>query len=95
MLKEYENLAEQLKALAHPDRIAIVKLMCDSDSQRMTVKSIYEKLKMDQPVASRHLSIMRKSGLLKREQERNVTYYGLCMENRSVNGLMKVFKSIL
>lgn len=74
MLKEYKDLADQFKSLAHPDRIAIVKLMCDCNCRRMTVKSIYEKLQMEQPIASRHLSIMRNSGLLKREQDRNTTY---------------------
>ncbi len=93
-MKEYEYLAEQFKSLAHPDRIAILKLMSENDCQRMTVKSIYEKLKMDQPVASRHLSIMRKSGLMKREQERNTTYYTLCNEKELVSGLMKILKVV-
>jgi ArsR family transcriptional regulator len=92
--EHYEVLAEQLKSLAHPDRIAILKLMCDSGFERMTVKSIYDELKMEQPIVSRHLSIMRKSGLLKRAQEKNATYYGLCMEKKSVNGLMKLIKSV-
>lgn len=93
MKKEYEDLAGQFKSLAHPDRIAILKLMCDSDKR--TVKSIYEKLEMEQPVASHHLSIMRKSGLLKREQERNTTYYSLCMEKKLINGLINVLKTFI
>ena len=95
MFREYDDLAEQFKSLAHPDRIAILKLMCDFNCQRMTVKSIYGKLKMEQPIASRHLSLMRKSGLLRREQERNTTYYSLCIEKKLVNGLVKVLKSII
>ena len=94
MNKNYHDLAEQFKSLAHPDRIAIVKLMCDCDCQRMTVKSIYEKLKMEQPIVSRHLSIMRNSGLLKREQDRNTTYYGFCIEEKAVNNFIKFFKTI-
>lgn len=94
MLKEYKDLADQLKSLAHPDRIAIVKLMCDCNCRRMTVKSIYEKLRMRQPIASRHLSIMRNSGLLKREQDGNTTYYGLCIEKKTVNSFIQLFKTI-
>lgn len=94
MLKEYEDLAEQIKSLAHPERIAILKLMCDNDCRKMTVKSIYEKLEIEQPVASRHLSIMRKSGLLKRQQERNTTYYGPCVEKERVHALINFLKTV-
>lgn len=94
MKKEYEHLSDQFKSLSHPDRIAIIKLMCDCDGQRITVKNIYEKLNMEQPIVSRHLSIMRRSGILKREQEGINTYYYPNKENESVNSLMKVFEKL-
>jgi DNA-binding transcriptional ArsR family regulator len=92
--KEYEYLSEQFKSLSHPDRIAIIKLMLDFGCERITVKNIYENLKMEQPIVSRHLSIMRKSGLLKREQEGNNTYYYPNKENESASSLMKVFEKL-
>lgn len=83
-------LAEIFKSIAHPDRLAIMQLMCDS--KRLTVKSIYEKLKLEQPIVSRHLRIMRNSGLLKREQEGNNTYYCLINDNEVVSCITKCFK---
>ena len=87
---KYTVLSEIFKSIAHPDRLAIVKLL--SGCQRMTVKSIYDKLKLEQPVVSRHLGIMRKSGLLKREQEGNNTYYCLFNENEVVSCITKFLK---
>ncbi len=89
---KYFELSEMFKSIAHPDRLSIIQLMCSCGCQRMTVKSIYEKLKMEQPTVSRHLSIMRKSGLMDREQEGNNTYYRLHTERESVNCITRCFK---
>ena len=86
----YTVLSEIFKSIAHPDRLAIVQLLCGC--QRMTVKNIYDKLKLEQPIVSRHLRIMRNSGLLKREQEGNNTYYCLCNENEAVSCITKCLK---
>ena len=87
---KYIKLSEMLRSVAHPVRLAIIQLLYES--QRMSVKGIYDKLKMAQPIVSRHLSIMRNSGLLKREQEGNNTYYRLCTENQLVGGLYPLLK---
>ncbi len=78
---DFGNISEMLKAVAHPERIAIVDLLSNCGSDRLTVKSIYERLNMAQAVASKHLGILKRSGLLKRETERNHTYYRLNFEN--------------
>ncbi len=77
----FGDFSEMLKSLAHPERLAIIDLLCNCNSERLTVKSIYGTLHMPQSVASKHLGIMKRSGLLKRETERNYTYYRLNSEN--------------
>lgn len=47
----------------------------------MVVKDIYNTLELDQSTASRHLMLMKKSGLLKREVRQGKIYYGFDMEN--------------
>ena len=91
----YMKLSEIFKSIAHPDRLAIIQLLCKGgSSQRMTVKSIYNTLKLDQPIVSRHLSIMRNSGLLKREQEGNNIYYSICNDKETVSCITNCFKNI-
>lgn len=90
-LKEFEGLAEKLKAIGHPVRVAILNLICTCGCNRLTVKSIYERLNLDQPSVSRHLSIMRNTGVLERIQEANSTYYCLCDEDPQVACIKRCF----
>ncbi|MFX8999775.1 metalloregulator ArsR/SmtB family transcription factor, partial [Acinetobacter baumannii] len=66
---EMQNMAEILKAMAHADRLAILKLLCKNQVEGLTVKTIYEKLQLEQPVVSRHLNILKSAGVVRRLQE--------------------------
>lgn len=90
-IEEFESLAEKFKAIGHPTRIAILNLLCTGGCSRMMVKNIYKKLKLDQPSVSRHLNIMRKSGVLKRVQEKGNTFYCLCLDDNQVNCFKNCF----
>ncbi len=87
--QNYEGLAEVFKAIGHPIRIAILNLLCNCD--RLTVKNIYEKLKIEQPIASRHLGIMRSNGVLERIQETGNTYYCFSEKNPYVDCIKHCF----
>lgn len=89
--QDLEGLAEKFRAIGHPSRVAILNLLCTCGCQKLTVKSIYETLKLDQPSASRHLNIMRKAGMLMRDQEGGSTYYGLCDRNLHVACIRRCF----
>lgn len=78
---DWDDLAETLKSAAHPERLAILHLMCNCGYNQMMVKNIYETLHLEQSITSRHLGIMRKSGLLKRELKKGKTLYCLNKEN--------------
>jgi len=90
---KFPEVAEMLKSMAHPERLAILELLNNCMCKRMTVKSIYEQLKLDQPVASKHLGIMKRSGLLTRETEGNSTYFSLNQNNAITACFSRCLKS--
>lgn len=68
--------ADMLKAIAHPIRMSILDLL--DDGRRLTVTEIYERLELEQAVASHHLGILRDKGLVVGDREGKNTYYSLC-----------------
>lgn len=69
------DIAEAFKSIAHPERIRVLKLLYTCGCSKLTVKSIYHSLRLEQSVVSRHLGILKRSGLLKKEIEGRSTYY--------------------
>lgn len=90
-VKNMNDMAEILRAMGHTDRLAILKLLCKNQVAGLTVKSIYEKLRLQQPVVSRHLNILKSAGVVRRIQEGQKTSYCLCMDNRNIEPLLKCF----
>lgn len=74
---DWEELADTLKSVAHSERLTIIYMLCNCGCDQLEVKNIYSTLHLGQPTTSRHLIIMRKGGLLKREVKKGKTYYGL------------------
>lgn len=89
---DFPEVAEMLKSLAHPERLAILELLNNCDCERMTVKNIYQQLKLDQPTASKHLGIMKRSGLVLRETEGANTFFSLNHNNVITNCISKCLK---
>ena len=87
-------LAEVLKSVAHSERIAILNLICNSKEKRMMVKNIYELLEMEQPIVSRHLGILKRSGVLEREAEGASTFYSLSKNNKMADRIYKCLSNI-
>ncbi len=87
---DWSDLAEALKSAAHPERIAILHLMCNCGCDQMMVKSIYERLHFEQSITSRHLGIMKKSGLLKREIKDGKTLYRFNKDNLTAQCIRKL-----
>lgn len=79
--RDWNELADTLKSVAHSERLAIIHLMCNCGSGQIEVKNIYSALHLEQSTTSRHLGIMRKGGLLKREVKKGKTYYGFNSQN--------------
>ncbi|MBI1780775.1 MAG: helix-turn-helix transcriptional regulator [Sphingobacteriales bacterium] len=88
---EMQNIAAILKAMAHADRLAILKLLCKNQVEGLTVKTIYEKLRLEQPVVSRHLNILKGAGVVHRLQEGQKINYCLCTDKKNIESLLKCF----
>jgi len=67
-----------LRALNHKLRQQIVKLI--DDKKRITVTEIYVHLRLEQSVASQHLAILRRAGIVKTEREGKFIYYSISTE---------------
>lgn len=88
------ELTEMLKAMSHPARMSIIYLLCTRKEQRMTVQCFYKELGMSQPVISRHLGILKNSGLLVRMVEGSKTFYELRENNKNVLKIRHCFSAI-
>lgn len=64
-----------LRAVNHKLRQKIIDILEDSDT--MTVTDIYIKLRLEQSVASQHLAILRRAGVVLTERQGKFIYYSL------------------
>lgn len=64
-----------LRAVNHKLRKQIIKLL--EDNKRLTVTEIYVKLRLEQSVASQHLAILRRAGVVKTDREGKYIFYSL------------------
>lgn len=64
-----------LRAVNHKLRQRIIDLL--DNSQTMTVTDIYIKLRLEQSVASQHLAILRRAGVVITERQGKFIYYSL------------------
>lgn len=79
------------RALNHQLRQKIFLLL--EDNGKLTVSEIYGRLGLEQSVASQHLAIMRRAGIVKTERDRKFVYYKLNHErihqiDRSIKELL-------
>jgi len=65
------------RAVNHPLRQRIAELLQEEEAagRKMTVTDLYIKLRLEQSVASQHLAIMRRQGVVKTERSGKFIYY--------------------
>jgi DNA-binding transcriptional ArsR family regulator len=90
-LIELKKSAMVLRALNHKLRQQILLLI--NESQKITVTDIYIKLRLEQSVASQHLSILRKAGFVNTTREGKYIYYSVNTER--IAELSKFMTSLL
>ena len=73
-LEALEQAAECLKTLAHPHRLRMVQMLLRG---RYTVGELAEACGIASHMASEHLRLMQRSGLLKSEKDGRKAYYGI------------------
>ncbi len=64
-----------LRAINHKLRQQIIKLL--EEHKRMTVTEIYVKLRLEQSVASQHLAILRRAGIVVTDRDGKFIYYSI------------------
>jgi DNA-binding transcriptional ArsR family regulator len=64
-----------LRAMNHKLRQQIVKLL--DDKKQMTVTEIYVKLRLEQSVASQHLAILRRAGIVSTQRDGKFIFYSV------------------
>lgn len=67
-----------LRAMNHKLRQQMIKLL--DESERMTVTEIYVKLRLEQSVASQHLAILRRAGIVITQRDGKFIYYAVNYE---------------
>lgn len=61
-LEKINTATNLLKGVAHPIRLSIMEVLTQSD--KLCVTDIYEKIGVEQAVASQHLKILKDRGIL-------------------------------
>jgi DNA-binding transcriptional ArsR family regulator len=81
-----------LRALNHKLRQQMIKLL--EEHQRMTVTDLYVQLRLEQSVASQHLAILRRAGIVKAERDGKFIYYRINEERvRRINSFVETLLS--
>ena len=73
---DYHSLKKSaliLRSLNHKLRQQILKII--NEDNKITVTEIYVKLRLEQSVASQHLAILRKAGIVSTQREGKFIYY--------------------
>ena len=83
-IDKLEHMSQVLKAVAHPLRIGIVDLLIQS--KELTVAEIHNSLNIQQPEASRQLSVLKNAGLVKVKKSGATRIYELV--DRDISNLL-------
>lgn len=73
-----ETATEVLRAVAHPHRLLIIEMLYQQKS--LNVTEIYERLGIEQAVASHHLRILKDKGVVKVSRDGKNSNYSLTQE---------------
>lgn len=88
---DYYNIKKAalvLRSLNHKLRQQIIKTIFES--QKVTVTQLYVKLRLEQSVASQHLAILRKAGIVKTERDGKFIFYSINpLRIESINDFVK------
>lgn len=83
-IAKLENAASKMRSIAHPMRIAIIEML--SESAKMSVTEIYERLHIEQAAASHHLNILKSKGILASKREGKKIFYML--RNKAISQIL-------
>ena len=80
-----------LRALNHKLRQQIIRIL--DENKKLTVTELYVQLRLEQSVASQHLAILRRAGIVKTEREGKFIYYTI--NNTRIGEIMKCVDALI
>ena len=80
-----------LRALNHKLRQQMVRLL--DENKRLTVTELYIQLRLEQSVASQHLAILRRAGIVKTERDGKFIYYTI--SSSRIAAIMKCIDDLI
>ena len=86
----FKSKADFLRSLAHPARLAIIEHLKKGES---TVGDMVSALGMEQSGLSKHLAILRQTGILVSRQEKINVYYSI--RDRDIFNILRPIAEIL
>lgn len=94
--EHYERLANLFSILSNPIRLRILDSLvkcCKPNNEGCCVFEINNEVELPQPYISKHLKILKESGLLKYERDGNKIIYSF-NRNEYLNELLEFIKNI-
>ena len=91
---DYHNVKKAslvLRSLNHKLRQQILKII--NETNKITVTDIYVKLRLEQSVASQHLAILRKAGIVSTQREGKFIYY--IINNERIGAIEEFVKNLV
>lgn len=85
--KKQNEVADMMKALGHPARIAIIEYLLSVDA--CICGDIVNELPLSQPTVSQHLKELKNAGLIKGTIEGNAICY--CVDETGLNKIQSYF----
>ena len=80
-----------LRSLNHNLRQQILKII--DEEKKITVTEIYVKLRLEQSVASQHLAILRKAGIVSTQRQGKFIYY--ILNDERINAIERTVNSLV
>lgn len=90
-LLKTKRAALVLRALNHKLRQAIIQTILDNNA-KITVTEIFVTMRLEQSVASQHLAILRRQGIVKTERDGKFIYY--TVDNDRIAEIISLSKTI-
>jgi DNA-binding transcriptional ArsR family regulator len=93
-VERLENVANMLKAIAHPMRIAILNML--EGGKKLTVSEIHQQLGIEQAATSHHLGILKDNGvyIFETRRKKHVLLYknDITIKSKQKNSKLQITK---